>query len=53
VLAGATAPQRSVVVVRALAGRVEPAMQLLAAVRAAWRRAAWGLEAAPPRVWRT
>lgn len=51
--AGATAPQPGVVLLRALAPRVEPVMQLLAAVRAAWRRAAWGLAAEPPRVWRT
>ena len=51
--AGATSPQSSVVVVRVLAGQVEPVMHLLAAVRAAWRQAAWALEAEPPRIWRT
>ena len=51
--AGATSPHDSVVVLRALAGRVEPAMALLADVRAAWRRLEWSLAAAPPRVWRT
>jgi urease accessory protein len=51
--AGATAPQGSVLVLRVLAGKVEPAMQLLAAVRAAWRAEAWGLAAEPPRIWRT
>jgi urease accessory protein len=51
--AGVTAPQAGVVVLRALAARVEPAMQLLAAVRAAWRAEAWGLAAEPPRIWRT
>ena len=51
--AGATAPQTGVVLLRVLAGRVEPAMQLLAAVRAAWRKLAWGLAAEPPRIWRT
>jgi len=40
-------------VLRVLAPRVEPAMQLLAAARAAWRSAAWGLAAEPPRIWRT
>jgi urease accessory protein len=50
--AGATAPQLAMVVVRLLAGGVEPAMQALAAVRAAWRRLAWGLAAEPPRIWR-
>ena len=51
--AGATAPQAGVVVVRVLAGRVEPVMQLFAAVRAEWRQLAWGLAAQPPRIWRT
>jgi urease accessory protein len=51
--AGATAVHERVVVLRLLAARVEPAMQLLQAVRAAWRRSAWGLAAEPPRVWRT
>jgi urease accessory protein len=51
--AGVTAPQSRVLVLRVLAPQVEPAMQLLAAVRAAWRREAWGLHAEPPRIWRT
>ncbi len=51
--AGATAPQLGVVLLRVLAHRVEPAMVLLAAVRAAWRAQAWGLTAQPPRIWRT
>jgi urease accessory protein len=51
--AGATAPHERVVVLRTLAQRVEPAMQLLRDVWAAWRGAAWGLAATPPRVWRT
>lgn len=50
---GATAVQPAVVVLRLLAPRVEPAMQLLMQVRAAWRALAWGLDAAPPRIWRT
>lgn len=53
VTAGATSPDPRVVLLRALAPRVEPAMQLLQAVRAAWRRTAWALEARPPRIWRT
>lgn len=52
-LAGATSPQPGVVVLRALAHRVEPAMALLQRVRAAWRQAAWGLSAQPPRIWAT
>ncbi|HWH81651.1 MAG TPA: urease accessory protein UreD [Burkholderiaceae bacterium] len=51
--AGATAPNDALVVLRVLAPRVEPAMALLARVRAAWRGLAWQLPAAPPRVWRT
>ena len=52
-LAGATAVHGQVLVLRLLADRVEPAMRLLQAVRGAWRRTAWGLDAQPPRVWRT
>lgn len=51
--AGATSPQPQVVVLRALAQRVEPAMALLVQVRAAWRQAAWQLAANPPRIWRS
>ena len=51
--AGATAPQAAVLVLRVLAPQVEPAMQLLAQVRAAWRDVGWGLAAQPPRIWRT
>jgi len=51
--AGVTNPLPHVVVARALADRVEPAMQWMCAVRAAWRREAWGLDAHPPRIWRT
>lgn len=50
---GATAAHERVVVLRVLADRVEPAMALLAAVRGAWRRQAWGLAPNPPRIWRT
>jgi urease accessory protein len=50
--AGATSPHGRVVVLRVLAERVEPAMALLVAVRAAWRDAAWELAAEPPRIWR-
>jgi urease accessory protein len=51
--AGATAPQPAVVVLRLLADGVEPALHCLKAVRAAWRREAWGLDAEPPRIWRS
>ena len=49
--AGATSPNGQVLVVRALAPQVEPAMQLLKQVRAAWRAALWQLCAEPPRIW--
>lgn len=52
-LAGATSPHPQVLVLRVLADRVEPAMALLQRVRAAWRQAAWGLAASPPRIWAT
>ncbi|MEO5881381.1 MAG: urease accessory protein UreD [Caldimonas sp.] len=51
--AGTTAVDPGVIVVRVLAPRVEPAMDLLAAIWRAWRPIAWQLEASPPRVWRT
>ena len=50
---GVTGPHEGVVVLRALAARVEPAMALLQQVRAAWRRLAWRLPANTPRVWQT
>ena len=53
VVVGVTALQQRVVVLRALAHRVEPAMALAQAVRAAWRGLAWQLEPTAPRVWRT
>lgn len=52
-LCGVTAPQPACVVLRALAPRVEPAMQLLVEVWKAWRERAWSLAPCPPRVWRT
>lgn len=53
VVVGVTCPLPQVVVARALADRVEPAMRWMCAVRAAWRHEAWGLDAHPPRIWRT
>ncbi len=50
---GVTSPHDGVIVLRALAARVEPAMALLQQVRAAWRRPAWNLPANAPRVWQT
>jgi urease accessory protein len=51
--AGVTSPQTAVLVLRVLAPQVEPVMQLLHQVRAAWRQQLWGLGAEPPRIWRT
>ena len=51
--AGCSSAHDDVVVLRVLAPRVEPAMQLLRTVWAAWRSFAWGLTACAPRVWRT
>lgn len=51
--AGCTAPHGEVVVLRVLAHRVEPAMNLLTQVWQRWRELAWSLPATPPRVWRT
>ena len=51
--AGATSPDARLVLVRALAPRIEPLFALCIDVRAAWRRIAWQLDAPPPRIWRT
>ena len=52
-IAGATAPDPRVVVVRVLAPLVEPALGLLKAIRSAWRPALWSLPASDPRGWAT
>lgn len=49
--AGATAPNDRVIVVRALAPVVEPAIDLLKAIRRAWRPLLWNLSAVEPRGW--
>ena len=49
--AGATSPHPKLVVVRALAPVVEPAMQLLRQIRAAWREQLWQLPPVAPRIW--
>jgi urease accessory protein len=49
--AGATAPGPRVIVVRVLAPLVEPALQLLKAVRRAWRPLLWQVPASEPRGW--
>ena len=51
--AGATSPNDRVVVLRALAPLVEPAMDLLKRVWRAWRQGAWQLDAPAPRIWST
>ncbi|QDL38254.1 urease accessory protein UreD [Rhodoferax sediminis] len=51
--AGATSPDGRVVVVRALAPLVEPAMGLLRQVWAAWRARLWAKPARSPRIWST
>jgi len=51
--AGATAPNPQVLVVRVLSPLVEPAMDLLKALRACWRESLWDMQACLPRVWRT
>ena len=51
--AGATSPNDRVVVMRALAPVVEPAMQLLRGVWAAWRDELWDMPAVNPRIWTT
>jgi urease accessory protein len=50
---GISAAQSDVIVARVLAPAIEPAHALLVRVWGAWRSKAWGLEAVPPRVWRT
>lgn len=49
--AGATAPDARVLVVRVLAPLVEPALQLLKAIRRAWRPLLWQRDGADPRGW--
>lgn len=49
--AGATSPNPRVVVVRVLAGQVEPAMDLLKQVWSAWRTGIWAIANKRPRIW--
>ena len=49
--AGATQAHPQVIVLRVLAPVVEPAMQLLRPVWAAWRQALWALPGHVPRLW--
>ncbi len=50
---GATSPHPQIVVLRAIADRVEPLATLLRTVWAAWRRIAWNLPPCAPRIWAT
>ncbi len=49
--AGATQSHPQVIVLRVLTPVVEPAMQLLRPVWAAWRQALWDLPGTMPRLW--
>lgn len=51
--AGASSPHEPVVVVRAVADRVEPIMNAFIAVWQQWRPTAWSVPPHAPRVWRT
>ncbi|MDP1902253.1 MAG: urease accessory protein UreD [Rubrivivax sp.] len=50
---GSTSPHDRLVVLRVLAWRVEPAVNLLNRIWAQWRQIAWALPACAPRVWQT
>lgn len=50
---GSTSTHEQVVVLRALAPRVEPLMDLLVTVWSQWRTLAWDLAPCPSRLWRT
>ncbi len=49
--AGVTSPNARVVVVRALAPQVEPALNLLKQIWACWRTELWQLPTDQPRIW--
>ena len=49
---GVTSPNDRVVVLRALAPRVEPVFEMFKQLRAAWHQALWGEPATLPRLWR-
>lgn len=50
---GATWLNPQVMLVRVLSDRVEPALNLLKALRASWRYSMWGMQAPAPRCWAT
>jgi len=49
--AGVTCPNPQVLLLRALAPQVEPALDLLKSVWATWREILWNQAAVPPRIW--
>ena len=51
VIAGVTAPNEHMLVLRGLAPVVEPVMQLWKTVWAHWRSELWALPGNPPRIW--
>lgn len=51
VIAGVTAPNEHMLVLRALAPVVEPAMAFWKSAWALWREQIWGLQGAMPRIW--
>lgn len=51
VIAGVTAPNEHMLVLRALAPVVEPAMAFWKSAWALWRGQIWGLQGAMPRIW--
>jgi len=51
VIAGVTAPNEHMLVLRGLGPVVEPLMQLWKTIWAHWRVQAWGLEGHSPRIW--
>ncbi len=53
VLAGVTQVHPQLLLVRAMADRIEPLLDLLRGVRREWRGLAWGRPAVEPRVWGT
>jgi urease accessory protein len=52
-IVGVTCLHQRVVILRAVAHRIEPLMTLAQSVRARWRKLAWQLDDVRPRVWRT
>ncbi len=50
-LAGATSPNPQLLVLRVLAPQVEPALELLQRVWAAWREFLWDMRPERPRIW--